>query len=146
MATHKPALEKKYYTPLEANRALPLVRAIVQDIAELSRDLRERQDRLTRVQPPKRGSLTPAYQEELQLAQAEFERDRERLGEFEQELKNLGVELKDDFTGLIDFPCWMDNREVYLCWRLGEKEVAFWHEIDAGFAGRQRLKGHPADN
>ena len=39
------------------------------------------------------------------------------------ELRQLGVELKDYFTGLIDFPCWMDGREVYLCWRLGEPEV-----------------------
>ena len=56
-----------------------------------------------------------------------------------KELKNLGIELKDYDTGLIDFLCWMDGREVYLCWRLGESEVSHWHEIDAGFAGRQRL-------
>ena len=50
-----------------------------------------------------------------------------------------GIELKDYFTGLIDFPCRMDGREVYLCWRLGEPEVGHWHELDAGFAGRQKL-------
>ncbi len=61
------------------------------------------------------------------------------MREYEQELRKLGVELKDYFTGLIDFPCWMDGREVYLCWQLGEPEVAHWHELDAGFAGRQKL-------
>jgi len=80
-----------------------------------------------------------AHREEVQLVQAEFERDQERMQEFEQELKNLGVELKDYYTGLIDFPCWMNNHEVYLCWRLGEPDVAHWHEIEAGFAGRQKL-------
>ena len=75
----------------------------------------------------------------LSQVQAEFERDQQRMHEYEEELKNLGIELKDYDTGLIDFLCWMDGREVYLCWRLGESEVSHWHEIDAGFAGRQRL-------
>ena len=54
-------------------------------------------------------------------------------------MRGLNVELKDYFSGLVDFPCWMDDHEVYLCWRLDESEVTHWHEIDAGFAGRQRL-------
>jgi hypothetical protein len=142
MAAQKPLMEKKYFTAAEANAALPLVRAIVRDITELSCDLRERQER----RPLQRGALSKAYEEERNVAEAEFERDRERLLSYEQELKNLGVELKDYFTGLVDFPCWMDNREVYLCWRLGEAEVAYWHERDAGFAGRQRLEEHASTN
>jgi hypothetical protein len=142
MATQKRVLQKKYFTAAEANAALPLVSAIVRDIAELSRDLRDRHERLTRVRPGQGGSLSEAYQEEVHLAKAEIERERERLQEYEQELKTLGVELKDYFTGLVDFPCRMDNREVYLCWRLGEPEVAYWHELEAGFAGRQRLRAH----
>jgi hypothetical protein len=142
MARNKPVVEKKYFTVGEANAALPLVRAIVRDITELACELRERQERLTRVRPPQRGSISEAYQEELRLAQAEFERDRERLLGYERELRDLGVHLKDYFTGLVDFPCRMDNREVYLCWRFGEAEVAYWHEVEAGFAGRQRLKAH----
>jgi hypothetical protein len=146
MGANKPALEKRYFTVAEANAALPLVRAIVRDIAELAKDLHERQDRLSRVKPPLKGRIAEAYQEELEQAEAEFERDRERLQQYEQELKDLGVELKDYLTGLIDFPCWMDNRVVYLCWRLGEPEVAFWHELDAGFAGRRRLGSRPDRN
>ena len=61
------------------------------------------------------------------------------MHEYEAELDQLHVELKDYYTGLVDFLCWMDGREVYLCWRLGESEVGFWHELDAGFAGRQPL-------
>ena len=45
------------------------------------------------------------------------------------------------YPATIDFRCWMDNREVYLCWRMGEPEVGYWHEPDAGFAGRQPLDG-----
>jgi hypothetical protein len=146
MASQKRVLKKKYFTADEANAALPLIRAILRDITELAIDLRERQERLTRVRAAQRGSLSGAYQEEVHLAQAEIERDSERLLEYERELRELGVELKDYFTGLVDFPCRMDNREVYLCWRLGEPEVAFWHELEAGFAGRQRLRAHASKN
>ena len=63
------------------------------------------------------------------------------MKDFVQELNALGVELKDYYTGLVDFPGWMNGHEVYLCWRLGEPEVAHWHELDAGFAGRQEALG-----
>lgn len=139
MAANRPVPGKKYFSVAEANKALPLVRAIVQDIADLARDLHGRYERLTRVSPPKSGGIDEAHHEELRQALAEFERDRERMHEYVEELKKLGVEIKDDLSGLIDFPCWMDNREVYLCWRLGESEVGHWHELDAGFAGRQQL-------
>jgi hypothetical protein len=55
-------------------------------------------------------------------------------------LKNLGVELKDYFTGLVDFPSRLEGREVYLCWRFEEAEVCHWHELNAGFAGRQKIR------
>jgi len=146
MASQKRAQKKKYFTADEANAALPLVRAIVRDIAALSSDLRDRQERLTRVGAAQRGSLSGVYQEEVHLAEAEIERDSERLLDYARELKELGVELKDYFTGLVDFPCRMDDREVYLCWRLGEPEVAYWHELEAGFAGRQCLRAHASRN
>jgi len=140
MPGRKAKKDKKYYTVAEANAALPLVKAIVRDITELASDLRERQGRLSRLKPQNKGAVLDAHQEELQQALAEFERDQERLNELEQELRKLGVELKDYFAGLVDFPSWMDNREVYLCWRYGEPEVAFWHELHTGFTGRQRIR------
>jgi hypothetical protein len=146
MAAQKRAQKKKYFTAVEANATLPLVRSIVRDITELAGDLRDRQERLTRVRRTQHGVLSGAYQEEVHLAEAEIERDSERLLEYERELRELGVELKDYFTGLVDFPCHMDNREVYLCWRLGEPEIAYWHELEAGFAGRQCLREHVSKN
>ena len=139
MAARKPVPGKKYFTVAEANAALPLIRAIVRDITELARDLRERHERLGRVRANDRFSLSDAHQEEIAQAQAEFERGQERMQEYERELRQLGVELKEYLTGLIDFPCWMNGREVYLCWRLGEPDVGHWHELEAGFAGRQKL-------
>jgi hypothetical protein len=133
---------KKFYTVDEANAALPLLRSILRDVTELARELRERHDRLARI-PVHAGAGNDAYREEVDQIQADLERGQEKMHEYEQELKNLNVELKDYYTGLIDFPCWMEDRAVYLCWRLGEPDVAHWHELDAGFAGRQKLADNP---
>ncbi len=56
------------------------------------------------------------------------------------EIDELGITVKDLDMGLIDFPCLRDGREVYLCWKLGEPGIDWWHEIDAGYAGRQPLE------
>ena len=104
MAATKPPSGKKYFTAAEANATLPLVRAIVRDVTELARDLRERHERLSRVLSGKRSGLSEAHQEELHQAQREVERGQDRMREYERELQQLGVELKDYFTGLIDFP------------------------------------------
>src|SRR6516162_8121018 len=130
----KKSSKKKLFTISQANASLPLIRAIVADITQLARRLEERHDLLA-----ERHVIDEPHREELRHLQADFDRDKERMRECCRELVELGVELKDVRAGLIDFPCWMENREVYLCWRLGEAEVAFWHEVDAGFAGRQRL-------
>jgi hypothetical protein len=140
MAATRPTPGKRTFTVTEANATLPYVRAVVRDIAELAHELRDRHERLARLPPGERGSPSEAHREELLQAEAEIERGQERLQEFERELRQIGVELKDYFTGLVDFPSLHNGRLVYLCWRLGEPEVAHWHELDAGFAGRQRLK------
>jgi hypothetical protein len=53
-----------------------------------------------------------------------------------RQLDDWDIELKDLSTGLIDFRAQREGREVYLCWKLGEPEVEYWHELDTGFAGR----------
>ncbi|HKB40925.1 MAG TPA: DUF2203 domain-containing protein [Gemmataceae bacterium] len=130
---------KKFFTVAEANATLPLLRAILRDITSLATDLRERYQRLKELSE-KEPALTAPEREEAEQITAELERGQERMEEYEQELRNLGVELKDYLIGLIDFPCRMGDREIYLCWKLDEAEVAHWHELDAGFAGRQELK------
>ena len=62
------------------------------------------------------------------------------IGKLTTELHEMGVELKDHNRGLIDFPSLRGDRVVYLCWQEGDgDEVGWWHEIEAGFAGRQPL-------
>lgn len=63
-----------------------------------------------------------------------------KLNQLTLELDNLGVQLKDYTRGLIDFPSMRENRIVLLCWELGEGDkIKWWHDIDVGFAGRQRI-------
>ncbi len=136
-AVKPPRKGKKYFSVEEANKMLPLVRAIVQDIVPLAEDLRRRHEGLARIKPGKRPTLE-AYDEEARVMEQEYAREAARMEELVDELRGLGVELKG-WDGLVDFPGWMDGREVCLCWKLGEPEVAHWHETDAGFAGRQPL-------
>lgn len=125
---------KRYFTVEQANQMLPLVRAIVSDIAKMAPDLIQRQERLARI----RTHGSDAHQEEYDQMHQELAKDAARIEEYVDELRRLGVDLKG-WDGLVDFPGWMEDREVCLCWKLGEPEVAHWHEMDAGFAGRQKL-------
>jgi hypothetical protein len=65
----------------------------------------------------------------------------EELEAVVREIEETGAVLKDVQLGLIDFPTERDGEVVYLCWQFGESEVAFWHRVDEGFAGRQPLPG-----
>jgi hypothetical protein len=65
----------------------------------------------------------------------------EELDAIVHEIEESGVHLKDVQLGLIDFPTERDGEIVYLCWQFGEPEVAFWHRMEDGFAGRQPLPG-----
>src|SRR4051794_41105694 len=108
----------KLFTVAEANAMLPLVRAIVTDIVTRANDLRDRQERLERIRSGHKKSLGDAHAAEVGQAEQDFLRDQEQLQECHAELTNLGIELKDFFSGLVDFPSSMDDRVVYLCWRL----------------------------
>lgn len=123
-----PPTDKKYFTLAEANKMLPLVKVIVADIATQATSMKERHEGMQ--------DLTGPAREEIEDA---IENDQDRLQELIDELTELGVELKDFFTGLIDFPCWTNGREVCLCWKLDEPAIGHWHEVWAGFAGRRKI-------
>lgn len=132
----------KYFTAAAANRMLPLVRAIVQDIVDLNRDLAERSQRLENLQSAagtnrRRGE--DLYSEEVDQMQRDLSQDSERLQGFVRELENLGVEFKDPGKGLVDFPTVINGKDAFLCWRLGEPEVGYWHPLDGGFLSRRSL-------
>jgi hypothetical protein len=131
--------EPKIFTLEQANAMLPLVRAIVRDLAELSRDALDRRERLAFLQAGRDGNSKDLYGDELAQIEEELHKDNDRLRDYVRELHELGVEPKNGPEGLVDFRCLMDGRVVYLCWKYDEPEIRHWHELDAGFAGRQAL-------
>ena len=140
MALAKPVVGKKrkYFTVEEANKALPLIKLIVGDLVRQYRVVEDLQERLSKVSSDRKRPSQDLYTEELAQSQAELEAEQSKLAAYFEELKGLGVEFKGQ-DGLCDFYSRMDGRDVFLCWRLGEPEVLYWHDLDAGFAGRQRL-------
>ncbi|MEZ5964281.1 MAG: DUF2203 domain-containing protein [Planctomycetota bacterium] len=122
---------RKLYTPQEANRALPLVRAIARDVRDTAVRIRAIWGELQAT-----DGASASRREELG---SQLDDERARLQALTRELEELGVELKDPMVGLLDFRARRGGGEVYLCWRLGEERVEFWHECDAGFAGRQPI-------
>ncbi len=137
----QPDLSKKFYTVEEANRALPLVRAIVRDIVGLYGEVRTRRERLSAIERshmavPERSD---AFSEEVEDMENSLLEDFEQLKEYVDELSNLGLELKDPETGLVDFPSLQDGQEVRLCWQYGEDRVGHVHDIEQGFEDRRTI-------
>jgi hypothetical protein len=67
----------------------------------------------------------------------EIEGHLQRVRESITEIDSIGVQVKDLGSGLLDFPCRIDDQVVLLCWRLGEAAIEHWHTVDTGFQGRQ---------
>jgi len=117
--------ETKYFTPVEAMRTLPLVRRIVEDILNTTKEMR-------------------LYAEDIN---GKIENDpyikkmAENVEGFIKELEEIGCVYKDwNFTvGLVDFPSVIDGEEVYLCWRSDEETIGHYHELDSGFARRKEI-------
>lgn len=114
-------MSTRRFTPLEANRALPLVRRIAADVLARGRELR----RLMH------DAVGPESHPRIGVLQAE-------LAELNEELERLGCSWRDlGFErGLVDFPARIEGREVHLCWKSDEPHVTWYHSPDTGFAGR----------
>jgi hypothetical protein len=122
------------YTVDRANRTLPLVRRIVEDIV---REHERWQDAITRL------DLLMSNSDTVDLRVVALEKEVQAIARdidaFQGELEALDIQLKGRRLGLVDFPTEIDGRRALLCWRLGEPSVQFWHDEDAGYAGRQPL-------
>jgi hypothetical protein len=122
----------KYFTPEEANQALPLVRALVEDVMQAREVIIKAQPELWPVLEKSIGNGGSKKAGELLH---EFRRVENGL----QGLHEIGCELKDMSIGLVDFPTLRDGREALLCWKYDEPAVAFWHDLQSGYSGRKRL-------
>jgi hypothetical protein len=122
----------RYFTLEEARRVLPEVRQLMGRSVTALAVLRE----LAPLVRPVSGTLVT---DAGSPAGSEYASRLLELHTSIARLQELGCEIKGLEEGLVDFRCLRDGREVYLCWKYGEEDIGFWHEIDAGFAGRQPI-------
>ena len=124
----------KLFTIQEANALLPSVRVILAKIQRAHRRLSQYRDEARKAAEAAEqggGGIEQGVAYAVVLTELTSEMS---------ELDTLGVQLKDFERGLIDFPSLRDGRVVLLCWQLGEgDELEWWHDVDAGFAGRTPL-------
>jgi hypothetical protein len=125
----RPSRPKRRFTLAQANSTLPLVKRIVGDIVRTHGLVLKYQAELERSTAGKT----------LSEAQTKLDAAVNHLEDYVDELSDVGCELKDYQIGLIDFVGKHQRRDVYLCWKLGEEQIGYWHEIEAGYAGRQPI-------
>lgn len=122
---------ERHFTRAEANALLPQLTAMLSQ-------LREAKDELTNTEAHEAlGEAAPSNGggEEGKQVGVAFLEIRRILGTIEES----GIVLRDIDRGLVDFPAVIEGREVYLCWEFGEEDVSFWHDMDAGYGGREPL-------
>jgi hypothetical protein len=120
--------ETKYFTPSEAQKTLPLVKKIVKDILDTTREMR---------------LIAEDVEGKIESGDT-WNQIQKMVGEvngFIQELEEIGCLYKDwNFTiGLVDFPSVIEGNDVYLCWRSDEDEIKFYHSIEEGYSGRKPI-------
>ena len=115
----------KYFTPAEARRTLPLVKNIVQDILETTKEMRLLADEI--------GNNVEGDDRIKKMSSD--------VDKFMNELEEIGCYFKDwNFRiGLVDFPGLINGREVFFCWKSDEEDIEFYHELDGGFSGRKPI-------
>jgi hypothetical protein len=130
----------KTFTLSEAQTLLPVLEALLRKAqaaaaraAELEQEMQELSQRIF---------LSGGMHVNVSVAarrRAEREKALQEAQATLAEIDEIGVQVKDLQQGLLDFPCVMEGQTVLLCWKLGEKEIGFWHSVEDGFAGRKPL-------
>ena len=124
-------VHERHFTREEASALLPRIK-------EMLRELRSSKDQLTDTEAHEALSEAAPGNgggDEGKQVGVAFLEVRRLLGAIEES----GIVLRDIDRGLVDFPAVIDGREVYLCWELGEDDVAYWHDLDSGYRGREPI-------
>ncbi|MFO1487466.1 MAG: DUF2203 domain-containing protein [Verrucomicrobiota bacterium] len=120
-----------HYTLAEARALLPQLRLWLEQLADLYRSHQQEDREIARLSAEGRdagGDVVERWIRTLAF-----------LCSVMAEFQTREIQIKDLERGLIDFPALMDGREVFLCWEKNEDDIEHWHDLDAGFAGREKL-------
>ena len=132
-------MRAKVFTLDEANRLVPQVRTSIRLMQKAVEEAEGIRDGLEVLELLGAADLASPEHPEYAEKQGRLTSCRETFGEEHERLAQLGVLLRDLQTGLIDFHALRRGRLVFLCWRLGEETIGYWHEIDSGFVGRRPI-------
>ena len=124
---------RTHYSRDEARALLPMVRKWLKRLLKLRDDLQKYDKRLIALMKPGcdlGGELVNQWVRALADLKATL-----------MEFHRRDIQIKDVDRGLIDFPAIIDDKEVFLCWEQEEDDIDFWHDLDAGYAGREKLSG-----
>ena len=123
------------------NPTLPLIAGCLTEARQLKQTMDGLDNELARAAAKVMmlGGWLPPHRE-LSEKRALREQAREKIAEAIRQIHETGCVVKDLDEGLVDFPSMREGREVYLCWKLGEEHIGYWHGIDEGFAGRKPLE------
>lgn len=123
----------QYFTLQQANQALKIIRPLMDEVQAIRRKILAKQ-------PEAWPAIEKSAGNGGNRALSDMVEDFEKLDALIHQILDIGAQIKDINTGLLDFSALKDGREVYLCWQYGEDDIQFWHEIEAGFAGRQPIE------
>jgi len=122
---------QKHYTRDEARELLPQIRQWLKQIAQLQAELQKCEERLS-------GLMAPGCDLGGELVNR-WIRSLADLGAVFAEFQRREIQVKDVERGLVDFPAIIGGKEVFLCWEQDDEDIEFWHDLEAGYAGRERL-------
>jgi hypothetical protein len=128
----------RLFTREEADRMLPEIAPLLWKARDLKKQHDEAQSSLAAAQNQAKGN-GHGIDADLARARSGVEQTALTINGIIERINKMGIEVKDIDMGLVDFHAERDGREVYLCWKLGEEAVAWWHELDTGYASRKPL-------
>jgi hypothetical protein len=123
---------QKHYTREDARSLLPQVRQWLQRLTELRDELEQQDEDL--------GKLISTGRDLGGHSVDKWVGNMAAIKETLSEFQRREIQLKDLDRGLIDFPAIIGDKEVYLCWERSEDDIAYWHDLEAGYAGREPLE------
>ncbi|MFB3906278.1 MAG: DUF2203 domain-containing protein [Acidobacteriota bacterium] len=130
-------MAKRFFTVEEARQLLPRVRELMQRMVSMVGALEEAKEHVKEL--ARKGEMNTGSPVGTQYIEG-----LAHISDCLAAIQATGCIVKSIDEGLVDFPHWREGREVYLCWKNGEPDISYWHEIDAGFAGRTPLDQDPS--
>lgn len=132
-------MENKYFTLDEARKHVPWLAQLFADLKPLRARAQELENETTALEQRIGSNGGNRTRDRLEQQRTLLDEVVSQINLKADAISERGILVKGIDPGLVDFPSISDGREVYLCWREGETGIEFWHEVDAGFPGRQPL-------